>query len=408
MLQNRVLFGLLLVCLSPLLLLASCTPFRAVEIVGGGKPVQDGTLESTVSFTRHAHPILIEVRLNNLADPYVFIFDTGALTAVSKQVAAEIGLAQGIYVEGRGSGGKAETVELVQLDSIMVGDMAVEGCGAAIIDLRRLSPDIDGILGSNFLKHFMVSIDYQREEITLAHGARPISGQVEVDRLSFTTDMRYGFAPVVSCTVDGSIQAGCLVDTGTYDLALPDAMIKKTRAFSDGNIREARGSMGGGMFGDVGKSYAVRVHTIRIGSENYSDIVAQSHTGGDYVLLGNSFLENFSVTLSYPTQEMVLTPIRPFSGDKRTSFGVGLTKKGDATVVSGVWRNSGAARAGLEPGDRVVKINEEDASALSLMELMSLFLGDNSESITLEYVDKSGNAKSAVLPREMLLPPADR
>ena len=171
------------------------------------------------------------MRLNNLADPYVFVFDTGALTAVSKQVAAEIGLSQGIYVEGRGSGGKAETVELVQLDSIMVGDMAVKGCGAAIIDLRRLSPDIDGILGSNFLKHFMVSIDYQREEITLAHGSRPISGQTEVDRLSFTTDMRYGFAPVVSCTVDGSIQAGCLVDTGAYDFALPDAMIKKNTGF---------------------------------------------------------------------------------------------------------------------------------------------------------------------------------
>src|SRR4030043_1474500 len=135
--------------------LSSCTGFKAMKLVSGGESVPNKYTESVIPFTLEGHPILIKARLNNSQKEYIFVFDTGALTMIRQEVAKELDLPKGIEVEADGTGGKSKTIDLVKLDNVMVGNMEVRDCAAGVTDFSEMfAPNVAGILGSNFFKHF--------------------------------------------------------------------------------------------------------------------------------------------------------------------------------------------------------------------------------------------------------------
>jgi predicted aspartyl protease len=396
-----------LILLFIVIFLPSCTAFKAIKLIDSGVAVLNNNYsDSVVPFTLKGHPMLIKAKLNNSPKEYVFWFDTGALNMISKEVAKELSLPEGIEVEARGSGGKSKKIELIKLDRVIVGKMEVRDCAAGVYDFTGLLPlNIAGILGSNFLRHFKVTIDYHENMITLSQDTKPGTITDKELRIPFKTDMRNGFAPEIECVIDGEIKATATIDTGLPGIAaLSPSMMKKTKSFKEGVVLTANGSMGRGMFGMEDESLALRVNEIRIGDLKLINIPSISHaakTGG--VLLGNKFLEKFLVTLNYPAEEMILKPYTlPFETNI-PSYGLALTKKGKKTLISGVWKNSTAAKMGMQPGDEIVKINSTEVSTFSLIELLSMTLDKDINSIEIEFVTDEGR-KKATLHKEMLLP----
>ena len=385
----------------------SCTAFKAMKLINSGFAVLNNNYsESVVPFTLKGHPMLIKAKLNNSQKEYVFWFDTGALNMISKEVATELGLPEGVEVEARGAGGKSKKIELIKLDRVIVGKMEVRNCATGVTDFTGLlPPNIAGILGSNFLRHFKVKIDYHENLITLSQNTKPNTITDEELRIPFKTDMRNGFAPVIDCVIDGEIKAKAKIDTGHPGIAsLSFSMMKKTKSFKEGAVLTANGSMGGGIFGMEDESLALRVNKIRIGDLKLINIPSVSHATktGD-VLLGNKFLEKFLVTLNYPAEEMILKPYGiPFETNI-PSYGIALTEKGGKTVISGVWENSTAANMGMQPGDEIVKIDSTEVSTLSLIELLSMSLNKDINSIEIEFINDEGKNKTT-LHKEMLFP----
>ncbi|WP_321492734.1 retroviral-like aspartic protease family protein [uncultured Desulfobacter sp.] len=387
--------------------LSSCTAFKAMELLNSGVAVPNNYYsESVVPFTLKGHPMLIKAKLNNSPKEYTFWLDTGALNMIRDEVAKELSFPKGIEVEARGSGGKSKTVELIKLDKVIVGNMEVRDSAAGVTDLTGLVPkNIAGILGSNFLKHFVVTINFQNQEITFSQNTKPIALRDNEIRIPFKSDMQNGFAPIIECVVDGKIKAKGKIDTGAVGIAsLPLAMMKKTNSFKEGAGITAYGSMTAGMFGSVDESLALRVNEVQIGDMKLSNIPSVSNDAktGE-VLLGIKFLEKFLVTLNYPANEMILKPYgMPFETNI-PSYGIALTKKGGKTLISGIWKNSAAANMGIQPGDEVVKINSTEVSTLSLMELLAMSLDKNTNSIEIEFIN-DGVRNKATLHKEMLFP----
>jgi predicted aspartyl protease len=386
--------------------LPSCTAFKAMKLVNSGEAVSNTNLESVVPFALKGHPILIKAKLNNSPKEYTFILDTGALNMIRQEVAKELGLPKGIEVEAGDSGGKSKTIELIKLDRVIVGNMQVLDIATGVTDLSELiSPNIAGILGSNFFKHFKITIDYQENKITLSQDTKPIKLKDNEIRIPFKTDMKNGFAPKIECVVDGKIKGTGIVDTGAVGIAdLPLAMMKKTSSFKEGAVLTANGSMSAGMFGVVDESLAIRVKEIKIGDLKLINIPSMSHASKmGHVHLGNKFLEKFLVTLNYPAEEMILKPYGlPFETNI-PSYGLALTKKDKKTLISGVVKNSTAAKKGLQPGNEIVKINSREVSSLSLMELMSMFINEDINSIEIEFIKEKRREKTT-LHKEMLFP----
>jgi predicted aspartyl protease len=388
--------------------LSSCTAIKAIKLVNSGEMVVNNQPDSVIPFTHKFHPILIKAKLNHSKKEYTFMVDTGALTLISERVAKELNLPKGIEVNAGGTGGNSKAINLVKLDSIIVGNMEVKNCATGVTDFQHLLPQkIAGILGSNFLRHFKITINYQQKEIILLQDTKAVVIQGEEIKIPFETDMKSGFAPVVECVLDGGRKVNGLIDTGFPGfMAIPVSIIRKSKSFHNGSAVISNGSMSGGMFGMGEKeSYALRFNRVKIGDLKLLDIPSASHSAeNNQVLLGNKLLEKYIVTINYPAKEMTLKPRGiPFETNI-PSYGVALTKNDKKTIVSGVWLNSIADRKGLKIGDEIIKVNSIETSTISsMLELMVIFMDEKKNSIEIEFKNKE-ERKVVVLQKDNLLP----
>lgn len=389
-------------------LLPGCTAIQALKLINSSEAVIKNDIDSVIPFIIEGHQILVKVKVNYSKKEYTFILDTGALTMMSEKVVKELSLPKGIEVNAGGTGGNTKTIKLVQLDSVIVGSMEVKNCASGLIaDFHKIFPQrIDGILGSNFLKHFKVTIDYQKKELTLSHDTKPVQVQSNEIRIPIELDMLHGFAPVVECELDGVIKDQGVIDTGLYGyIALPITM-KDTPSFKNGSVVTSQGSMSFGMFG-LGKKedYALRLNNVKIGNLKFQNVPAKSHSHNDgRILIGNKFLEKYIVVLNYPAEELILRPLAlPFEHNIPT-YGIGLTRKDQKTIVSGVWRSSVAFNKGLRTGDEIIRINSIETSTIqSVFDLMVMFTNEDSTSLTVELLNGNGRS-TVVLQKENLLP----
>lgn len=395
-----------LVLLLVVIFLSGCTGFKAAELVNSGKAVTNNDMESVVPFSMKEHPILIKARLNNSQKEYTFVFDTGALTMIRQEVAQELGLQKGIEVEASDTGGNSKTIDLVKLDRVVVGNMELRDCATGVTDFSDLfSPDIAGILGSNFLRHFIVTIDYRRKDITISRKENHTNAEYKEMIIPFKTSMKNGFAPEIECVVDGGIKGTAIIDTGfSGTVALPLPMVKKTNAFEDGNVIVSKGSMLGGMFGMAEDNYGLRMSELKSGDLKLNNIPTVSyHSKNGHLLLGNRFMNKYIVTLNYPAKKMILIPYGEQFETNIPSYGVALTKHDGKTVVSGIWDNSLASKSGIEVGNEITKVNSIEADTLSLMDLMQMFLDEKTDTIEIEFLNDKGRQEVS-LHKEMLLP----
>ena len=84
------------------------------------------------------------------------------------------------------------------------------------------------------------------------------------------------------------------------------------------------------------------------------------------------------------------------------SVGGSLDFKGKDLVFSRVFQNSPAARAGIRPGDKVLKINGNSTSAMTMDAAKTAFRGAIGSTLTVVYATGSGDAHEVTLTREVL------
>ena len=388
--------------------LSGCSAIQSIKLVNGGEVVKNNAPDSVIPFTLEGGVILINAKLNHSDKVYRFIVDTGALTMISTDVAKELNLPKGIEVKAGGTGGNSKTINLVKLESVLVGGMEVKDCATGVTDFRPLFPRrVAGILGSNFLKYFKVTINYQKKELTLSQDTRAIATERNDIKIPFELDMMHGFAPIVECELDGNIKEKGVIDTGFYGfIALPTSIIKKSPSFKNGTVVTSDGSMSGGMFGmGERENYALRLNKIKIGNLQLQNIPATSHSHKDgQILVGNKFLEKYLVTLNYPAKEMTLRAVALPSESNILDFGLALTKKNNKTVVLGVWHNSSAFKKGLRVGDEIIRIDDIKTDIISsILELMIMFKSEEKKHIKIEFKNEKGR-DSVILEKEEILP----
>lgn len=116
--------------------------------------------------------IVVPVEINHTG-PYDFMVDTGAqITTVDPALSSALHL-KAIGETGFIGVGFHSRVPFVQLGLLKAGSHAVEAVLAVIQDpgqVQASDPRVRGILGSNFLEHFDVLIDYPHNLLCLDDG----------------------------------------------------------------------------------------------------------------------------------------------------------------------------------------------------------------------------------------------
>ncbi len=378
--KNRILTPLLLI-------LIVIIPLASHQIVSAAQKTPEPLVIPFEMANRH---ILIKVSINNSA-PLWFIFDTGDKVAIVDSARARalgLNLQGEINVGGAGEGSlKGSYVRDASLN--VVGVAGHPQPVALTLPLTGMAPkfghDIDGIIGADFIKEFVVELDYEARVMRLHNKEKFVySGTGEILPVSFIN----GGHPLIpgEITVAGRepLKGKFVIDVGSGGslmLNRPFVEQENLLAATPKTIKLiGAGGAGGKVAARVGRLRALTIGKIQIDepvtafSEDRGGAFANSQSHGN---IGYQILSKFKIFLDYGRERMILEPNASFKNPiGPASPGVAIVAEGSdyrMFRITELLEDSPATEAGLKEGDIVMSVDGRRAAELNLTMLHELF-----------------------------------
>ena len=408
--------------------------------------LQDGDKDK-IAFKLINNLIVIPVKINGVE--LSFLLDTG----VSKPIIfnflnlnedLKINQAEKIYLRGLGEGDSVEALRS-RNNTFQIGDaVSISQSLYAVFDpalnfAPRLGVPIHGIIGYDFLKDFVVEINYSSRYMRL-HSPNSYKtkkcNSCEVFDIEFFNNKPYIEG---TATIEGNeIPVTLLIDSGGSDaLWLFD---DKERGINipDKHFDDFLGSgLSGSVYGKRAKIEAFTLGKFKLQRVNvaFPDSISISFARKFKERSGTisgDLLKRFNIIFDYPNRKISLKKNRNFSepfyynksGISLEHDGVRVVKTVDtdrvisrfqsvnesvatsSLIVSGSYKyalepsfkivelriDSPAYRAGLEVGDVILSINNKHAHLYSMQQIIQLFYGEDGKRIKL-IIDRKGIQK---------------
>jgi len=344
----------------------------------------------SIPFELVARHIVIKIKINN-SRPLSFVLDTGDKVAiVDTERAKELGL--NLQGELRVGGAGSETLPASFVKGSTWTIPGLEGFSqpvALALPLGKLAAkfghDFDGIIGSDFIKEFVVEVDYQAGVIKLHdkdrfdYAGAGESIPIELDRQGHPL-----IDAEVTPTNGSSIKGKFVLDIGSGGaLALYSPFVAEHRLLGAG-LKTIRligaGGAGGRTTGQVGRVAELNIGKyklagpITIFSEDKSGAFASSALAGN---IGQQIAARFKLFLDYNRKRIILEPAATFGTPfDRAHGGIALSaedKNFTTFRITEVLENSPASEVGLRENDLIIKVDDTPASELTLTKLSEMF-----------------------------------
>lgn len=327
--------------------------------------------------------IFLRLRVNG-SEPLWFVLDTGAGSTVISTRAAE---ALGLKLEGshqaRGAGGQvpSSVVRGVRLD---IGGTRLEDLSATAIALtsieNAMGRRIDGILGYEFFRRFVVELDYENLLVSLYEPAGfEYVGRGESLPLTFALNHPYVRAKVAMPGRE-PVEGKFVLDTGSnLPLVLLDSFVKENR-LAEPPTKTLKVT-GRGVGGEVPMPIG-RTGRLLLGSYSLENPVTSFPQSGWFARegaagnIGGAVLRRFKVTFDYSRSLMFIEPNRrfpePFEYDMSGLQFATESPAFKTVTILRILPDSPAAEAGLRQGDEIVSIGGRPVTDLKLAALREM------------------------------------
>ncbi|MGB8952621.1 MAG: PDZ domain-containing protein [Candidatus Aminicenantales bacterium] len=347
----------------------------------------DENTAGKIPFKKIAYFILVTTKINDSKNDYNFIIDTGGVALIDKAVVQELGLKQ------RGPMAKITTLNLsgYQIENVFcftTFDFNI---------FRQLGTPIHGIIGSNLMERFKVTIDFQSCSIIFSTDTTSLTPP---DNGIFFTFRNHPVnnAPIIKFKVNQKIIEG-MIDTGQpYPVVLPLKDFEQYEKSNNPVSIRSKGLMIKWPQTTPQYNYLTRLKSCEFGSLKITDalgIFGELPPLLSMPLIGTDLLSQFKIIINYPKDEMLFIP-NPDIHFENNQFSLGLNlnlSEKDEIWVEGVWENSPADKANIQVGDQVIAFNSKKVTPENLIELMEMMKDDHIESIHLEIKNQNGIRK---------------
>jgi hypothetical protein len=338
---------------------------------------------TTIPFELANRHIIVKARVNN-SRPLSFVLDTGATAAIVRMdVAKELGLALGGSVNARGAGpGTQAGAQVKNARWSLVGLEAVAQPVAFALPMPELPSalggDADGIIGGQFIRQFVMELDYQSRRIRLHDPAAfAYSGPGETLPLEFNSNGHPTLKATVTPQDRPPIERQFLLDIGSgLALALHSPFVAEHEllASTAKTVRAiGAGGAGGRTDGRLGRVAALQIGSFRFA--NPITLFSQDKAGAfaDAALAGNigaQIVSRFRTFFDYGRRRIILEPSPTYSEPFDRAFsGISLRAEGQdyrTFRVRDVLEDSPATEAGIAAGDVITSIDAVPAASLTL------------------------------------------
>jgi hypothetical protein len=341
-----------------------------------------------IPFELYSNVIFIKAQVNK-SEPLSFILDTGAaISIIDARRTGELKLKFLDKVKASGTGGSIGG-SLIEGATIRLPGAEVFNQRIAALPLDSLSPHIgraiDGIIGYDFIKQFVIEIDYAAKTINLfAPNSFKYYGSGEIIPITIRDGrpfMPLKIGVVGQDLIEGEFQLD-IGSNGAISINKPFVEANKLlQVLSKANAISKDTGVGG-----TSTLVNARVKEIRLGRFIIKSLIADlslesegENANSSYAgLIGTEVFRRFKVILDYSHLRIILEPNKYFAGSHEADMsGIDLIAEGDnfrVFKIDGVKVNTPAAEAGLHEGDIITSINGRPIENFTLEQINQLFM----------------------------------
>jgi predicted aspartyl protease len=236
-------------------------------------------------------------------------------------------------------------------------------------NLDFLTGNIQGIIGMEFLKKYVVQIDYDNKKVKFFRSISSFKAQKNKhpdwgEPVPLHTKFLMPNVRFVKGNISDNMHDNFLVDTGWHS---PDSLNSKIfdKVYSQ-NLSKIKSSS------NIATNYnsLTIVGKFSVGSYEYTNNVFRK---SDKSVLGRSFLSRHLVTFDFPNNVMYLQKGRNFNKQQEVIFdffdlGLRCNLREGSLVVTKMDPNGFAYNKGVRENDILIKINELDVSSFHIEE----------------------------------------
>lgn len=248
-------------------------------------------------------------------------------------------------------------------------------------------PEIDGAFGHDFLKQFVVEIDYGAEVINLYDPASyRYSGSGEIVPITIVDGsplMRVKMTTEKGRVVEGRF----IVDTGlSGTIAFSSQFTRKNHLLSGVKTIQAATSeeTGGEYQRRIGRAKSLQFGRVVIENPTVSFSIKGDASPENDGVIGTEIFRRFKMILDYTRQRIIFEPnfhlTEPYEEDM-SGLALVPVGKGNQKVfkVQQVLANTPASDAGLHAGDLIIAIDGKPTADFTLNQIGKLFMEDGRE-----------------------------
>lgn len=321
-----------------------------------------------------------------------YIIDTGAgLQGISQDVAQRLNLPRlPGEIRGAGSGGTFNTYA-VTLPAMSIAGYTLHEAWAIVLPLPKGTP-FDGVIGADFLKDFVVSMDWEGKRLRLQSNDRFVP---PVDAIAVPFELRGRFHQIAIHATLAGRTGWCQIDTGAFNAVTVLRPSVEAFGWRDAFLPRVRTVTGFGAGGTSdGREYGdfVRLPSVQIGPFKMSQVITdlslaeQGFFSTDAFMcnLGLEIWRRFSLTIDYGSQTLYLRPNAAYAQifDFQRS-GLMLRPEAGRLQVMEVMPKSAADLAGIQRDEWIIAINQRPASEWHSEEIRRLWLSPAGTRVTL-------------------------